>query len=314
MSARILLLGLVIGAVMSGGCRHVDWTMRELCDSVNGLDYSSIEWDEMAVIPLADSDAQIVCVGDRYTTVSKPATDGRGDLYFADGRAMHRFDVRNRDLTIVQHTAIAPSRMAFSGDRLFIVDGSDQIICRQRGVTAFTVPSPGPVRDLCGDGQGGVYFAVGSPAEGAGPSGDEDAAGIYHIPRDAAMSRRIITVADPAAITCDRLDESLYVLDRATGRLTKHMIFEGQAVGWALVNTFEIPAQAPAAMTVDKAGNIYLSQDDGVWVLWEHGTHRMRLATGEPVTGLAFAGDGSNDLFMATPHRLYHVRLNIWGQ
>jgi gluconolactonase len=147
------------------------------------------------------------------------------------------------------------------------------------------------------------------------PGRELDFQGVYRVTGDGTVSLLTREVRAPNGIAFSPDGRTLYVsnADRANavyyafdvladGSLgQRRVLFD--ASGWAAKWQ-----GAPDGLEVDRDGNLIAAGPGGVHVFAPDGSHLGSLVSGEPVSNVAWGGDGS-DLYITGGHTLYRVRL-----
>jgi gluconolactonase len=183
-------------------------------------------------------------------------------------------------------------------------------ISEQRNVTVladtyqgkrFTKPN-----DLWIDPQGGIYFS--DPAYGTKPV--QDGEHVYYINADRTTTTRVIDdMVRPNGLIGIRNGQTLYVADHGAGKVYAYDII---APG-NLSEKRLFVSKACDGMTIDKFGNIYITNESSVLVYNPAGQLIEQITAGGQVTNVCFGGLGVSTLYITSTRALYAIDMQVSG-
>ena len=242
-----------------------------------------------------------------YQFTEGPVADTQGNVYFSDITAgrIYKWSTNGEVRLFVEGLSI-PNGLAFASDgvliaceggngRLISIDAQGKVtplIERYNG-TRFNEPN-----DLWIDPQGGIYFT--DPVYQLTRA--QDGEDVYYLTPDRSQVTRVITdMVRPNGIVGAPDGKTLYVADHGAGKTYAYAIQDaGVLTGKRL-----FAASGSDGMTLDKAGNIYLTTDAGVQVYDPAGKPVQTIKIPEPPTNVEFGGADGNTLFITARSRVY---------
>lgn len=249
-----------------------------------------------------------------------PAVDAEGNVYFTDipqhliliwtvenqldtfrinsGRANGLYFDKDKNLLVCegekgQITSICPA-------------GDYKTIASEYAGKRFNQPN-----DLWPDPKGGVYFTDPKYGGEEGPL-PQDGMHVYYITPDHSS---VIRVSDdlekPNGVLGTPDGKTLYVTDSQAGKTYKYAIQEDGS----LTDKTLFVAVGCDGMTMDKAGNVYLTTNgkQAVDIFSPAGELLSSIGVPQQPSNLCFGGKERNQLFITARTSIYRVELNAQG-
>ena len=264
------------------------------------------------------SELEKLAVG--FTFTEGPAMDAQGNVYFTDipnhliliwtldgkldtfrinsGRANGLYFDKDENLLVCegekgQITSTSP-------------DGDYKAIATQYNGKRFNQPN-----DIWPDGKGGVYFT--DPRYGGEDTElPQDGMHVYYINPDHTS---VIRVCDdfekPNGLIGTPDGKTLYVTDAQVGKTYKYDVQEDGS----LANKTLFVEYGCDGMTIDKAGNVYLttSGKQAIDIFSPLGELLESIAVPERPSNICFSGADRNQLFITASTSIYRVELDAQG-
>lgn len=265
--------------------------------------------------PLAVQGATVEMVADGFRFTEGPVCGPDGTFYFSD---LHGGKIWKILPGADSPVEVAKDVMATNGlflDRdgfLFAccpVEGSVVRLGKDGKSTAVASAYQGKrfnaPNDLWVDKNGGVYFT--DPLYGT--SRDEQGCqGVYYITPKGEVVRMVDDLVKPNGLACTPDGKRLYVADHA-GKKT--YLYDIGRDG-KLENCRLFTDTGSDGMTVDKAGNVYLTSGR-VWIFSPEGKPMGSIRTPVPPTNLCFGGPDGKTLCITARSAVYKVEMSVEG-
>jgi gluconolactonase len=250
-------------------------------------------------------------VAGSYQFAEGPATDAHGDVYFSDITAGKIYKwTPDGSVSVFVDGLSMPNGLAFAADglliaceggkgRLVAIDPQGQItvLAEQYNGVRFNEPN-----DLWIDPQGGVYFtdpAYQSPVV-------QDGEDVYYLAPDRSQVSRVIDdLVRPNGIVGTADGKTLYVADHGAGQTFAYDINPDGT----LSNQRLFVASGSDGMTLDTAGNLYLTTPNQVAVYDASGNHLQDIPTPENPTNVTLAGQNGLTLFITARTAVYTIQM-----
>ena len=171
--------------------------------------------------------------------------------------------------------------------------------------------------DVVVKSDGGIYFTDPpyglNPVYGAMGEPELPFYGVYRVAPDGDISL-LISDCVPNGLAFSPDESLLYVADTERNYL---LVFDVNAAGKTSNGRIfaEIRGEplAPDGLKVDVEGNIYVTGDEGIWVLNPEGKRLGVIAVPELPANLAWGDPDWKTLYITARSSLYRVRLNVAG-
>lgn len=249
-----------------------------------------------------------------------PAVDAEGNVYFTDipqhliliwtvenqldtfrinsGRANGLYFDKDKNLLVCegekgQITSISPA-------------GDYKTIASEYAGKRFNQPN-----DLWPDPKGGVYFTDPKYGGEEGPL-PQDGMHVYYITPDHSSVIRVSNdLEKPNGVLGTPDGKTLYVTDSQAGKTYKYAIQEDGS----LTDKTLFVAVGCDGMTMDKAGNVYLTTNgkQAVDIFSPAGELLSSIGVPQQPSNLCFGGKERNQLFITARTSIYRVELNAQG-
>lgn len=266
--------------------------------------------------------AVVVKLADGFAFTEGPAADREGNVYFTDqpNDRILKWSVAGQLSTFLQPCGRS-NGLFFDqdGNLLACADEKNQLwSINPRGEHEVLVENydekllNGP-NDLWIRPDGGLYFTdpyYQRPYWKRGPI-EQDVQGVYFLAVDRKTLRRVADdLQQPNGIVGTPDGKTLYVADIRAGRTYAYDIqSDGQLEEKRLFCT-----SGSDGMTLDQAGNLYLTGGEGVTVFDSQGQKLGVIPVEERWTAnVCFGGEDRKTLFITASQGLYSVRMNVRG-
>lgn len=262
--------------------------------------------------------AEVERVATGYQFVEGPAWDYKGNLHFSDipARRIMKLDAAGK-ITVYRKESGASNGLMFDKQgRLIACEHQNRRVSRTKADgTIETVAdryagkrlnSP---NDLVIGPDGSIYFT--DPRYGRRDDLEQDKECVYRVAPDGTVTR----IADDT-VKCNGIHispdaKTLYVADNGNATLRAYPLKADGTVGAGRVLA-KLPGR-PDGMTVDAAGNLYMTVDKGVLVLTPDGKELGTIKTPERPANCCFGGADLKTLFITARKSLYQIKLNARG-
>lgn len=274
--------------------------------------------EEVGPIPGIGPKGGVAALHSGFQFTEGPAADARGDVYFTDVRANRIFKV-DRDGTL--STFLEESRgcngLMFDGrGRLIACQGAAgriiaiDVATKQITVLAdnFNGKSLDRPNDLVVDRGGGVYFT------------DPGASSVYYVAPGGAVARLIDDLPRPNGVILSPDETKLYVLPSGTPDVLVYPVEAPGRIGAGRVfcRLEQGPATPPRGgdgLTVDTAGNLYLTQPAlmAIQIVSPAGQTLGLIRVPEGPTNCDFGGKDLRTLYITARTSLYTATMEARG-
>jgi gluconolactonase len=257
-------------------------------------------------------DLKPVPVAGTYQFTEGPATDSNGNVYFSDINAGKIYKwTPDGSVTVFLEGLNMSNGLMFdkSGNliaceggagRVISIDPQGQItvLADQYNGIRFNEPN-----DLWIDAQGGIYFT--DPAYQSAVV--QDGEHVYYLSPDHSQVTRVISdMVRPNGIVGTTDGTTLYVADHGAGQTFAYSI---NADG-TLSNKRLFLSTGSDGMTLDTAGNLYITTQNKVQVYDAAGNLLKEIPTQENPTNVTFAGTDGQTLFITARTAVYTVAMS----
>ena len=250
-----------------------------------------------------------------YEFTEGPAVDQSGNVYFSDINAgkIYRWST-DGSVTVFLDGLNMPNGLMFDAHsnliaceggngRLISIDPQSQITVLADKYNGIRFNEP---NDLWIDPLGGIYFtdpAFHSPVV----QGVED---VYYLSPDHSQVSRVISdMVRPNGIVGTADGKTLYVADYGAGQIFAYTINSDGS----LSNKQLFVSVGSDGMTLDAAGNLYVTSPNQVGIYDASGNHLKDIPTQENPTNVTFAGVDGQTLFITARTAVYTLRMPAVG-
>ena len=269
---------------------------------------------------LLAKDAKLEKLASGYETVEGPLYDGKGHLLFTDIPNQHiwKLNLKTLDTTLFMDDTGGANGLAFDlTGRLLMCkqrekslarleeDGTETVLLKPTRIGGNNKIYTVGVNDVVVDRKGRIYVTV----PGAGS--------IYLLDSDGRNPRPVISgLKGPNGLMLSPDEKTLYVSEYKEQKLHAFDVDPktGNASKQKLFTKVEIPSEYGCdGMTVDHLGNLYCAGPYAVRVWNPQGKLLETIAVPESPTNCAFAGPGSNMLYITGRKNVFRIRLRTMG-
>jgi gluconolactonase len=247
-----------------------------------------------------------------YLFAEGPASDTQGNVYFSDINSgkIYRW-LQDGSVVVFLDGLDGPNGLAFDEignlivceggkGRLISIDpqGQSTVLADQYSGLRFNEPN-----DLWIDPLGGIYFT--DPAYQS--SVVQDGEHVYYLSPDHGQVIRVISdMVRPNGIVGTADGKTLYVADHGAGQTFSYDINSDGS----LSNKRLFVSTGSDGMTLDAAGNLYLTTPNQVQVYDASGTHVKDIPTPENPTNVTFVDPQGQTLFITARTAVYTLQVS----
>jgi len=250
-----------------------------------------------------------------YQFTEGPATDQNGNVYFSDVNAGRIYKWSPDDKVVIFLEGLnMPNGLMFdkSGNLIACEGGNGRLISiSPQGQITVLVDQYNAVRfnetnDLWIDPQGGIYFT--DPAYQSAVV--QDGEHVYYLSPDRNRVMRVISnMVKPNGIVGTADGKTLYVADYGAGQTFAYTI---NSDGSLSDKRLFAPVGSDG-MTLDTAGNLYLTTPYQVQIYDTAGNKIAVIPTQENPTNVTFAGTDGQTLFITARTAVYILQMAVEG-
>lgn len=276
------------------------------------------------VIPGVGPTGEIKQVQTGFEFTEGPAADSQGNLYFTDipNNRIHKLDSAGT-LSIFIEPSGHCNGLMIVGDRLLacemdgrlkefsLKDAKETVLADKHGDKRFNAPN-----DLVIDQSGGIYFT--DPrfrAPDPWPQGKE---AVYYRAADGKVTRLIEDRKAPNGVILSIDEKTLYVVPSMEKEMWAYPVEAPGKLGASKL-LCELK-QAPGAtngggdgLTIDTAGNLYITSALGIQVVSPDGKILGVIAFPEQPANVTFGGADRKTLYATARKSLYAVSMEATG-
>ena len=263
-----------------------------------------------------DAKLQKVSTGHRFT--EGPAWDYKGSLYWSDipNQQILKLDAKGTVSVFRKESGGSNGLMFDKKGRLIAcehggrrvsrtkVDGSIETIADKYDGKKLNSPN-----DLVLGPDGSVYFT--DPRYGPRDNLEQDKECVYRIAPDGKVTRVIDDTVKCNGIHLSPDAKTLYVADNGSATVRAYPLAKNGTVGKGRLFA-KLPSR-PDGMTVDAAGNLYMTVGRGVLILDAAGKALGTIETPERPANCCFGGPDLKTLYITARTSLYRIQLNARG-
>ncbi|HMO14693.1 MAG TPA: DUF1080 domain-containing protein [Pirellulaceae bacterium] len=238
-------------------------------------------------------DVKIQKLASGFRFVEGPAVGPDGAIYFSDipNNAIHRFDRVHKTTTLFrENTGGANGLYWTANDALLCCEGTNRRVTRiwqdnlQVLVDQFENAKLNSPNDLTLDNSGGFYFT--DPRYGNRDTMEMQVEGVYYVDAARKISRVIDDLKQPNGIILSPDGKTLYVADFADAKTWAYTV-----VGNGSLQDKRLFCSIGSdGMSIDRAGNVYLTWRDAIYVFSSNGAQLAELTLPEPPANCTLVG------------------------
>jgi gluconolactonase len=285
------------------------------CSRHGAADHAAVEHAFTHPVP-DHADLRLIQGGYEFT--EGPAWDGIDSLYFNDlpSNRTLRYNVDSQTITTHMSDTGRANGMMFTpaGDllvcRVFarkfarLEDGHYTTLAETFGGVPLNSPN-----DLVIDDAGGVYFT--DPRYHDRHTMNMDIEGVYYLSAAGELTRVCDDLIRPNGIMLSPDGRTLYVADHGDQKVVAYDVYTPGELQNKRVFC-ETPKSGVDGMTVDVAGNLYLTTTD-IDIVNRRGEFVATIPMPEKPGNCTFGGHDRKTLFITASTGFYAIRMNIPG-
>ncbi len=267
--------------------------------------------------PPVAPDAKVEKLAGDFKFTEGPAADKDGNVFFSDipANRIHKWSVDGK-LTVAREDTGASNGLYFDKDGNLLAceggarrvtamapDGKVSVLAEAYAGKKLNSPN-----DLWIDPKGGIYFT--DPRYGKTDDLEQDGQHVYYIAPDRKTVVRVVNdMTRPNGVLGTPDGKTLYVADHGAGKVYTYAIGEGGALS---DRKFFADVRCDG-LTIDAAGNVYLTSKAGVEVFARDGKGLGTIAVPEEPANVTFGGADRKTLFITARTSLYAVKMQVHG-
>lgn len=259
--------------------------------------------------------ARATIIADGFDFAEGPAANRKGELFFSDlqARKIYKLDNKGQPSVFLQDSGGANGLFFDTSGNLIACQGDlgrVASISQQRDITVLADTYQGKrfnkPNDLWIDPQGGIYFS--DPAYGTKPT--QDGEHVYYISADRTNITRVINdMVRPNGLIGTPDGQILYVADHGAGKVYAYDI----TTPGILSNKRLFVSKACDGMTIDRFGNVYITNESSVLVYSPTSEFIEHIPAEGQVTNVCFGGLGASTLYITSTRTLYSIDMQVGG-
>jgi gluconolactonase len=261
------------------------------------------------------SGVQATIIADGFDFAEGPAANSTGELFFSDLQAskIYRLDDKGQTSVFVNNSGGANGLFFDQSGNLIACQGAlgrVVSISEERDITVLADNYQGKrfnkPNDLWIDPHGGIYFT--DPAYGTKRS--QDGEHIYYIDANRTRVTHVINdMVRPNGLIGSPDSQILYVADHGAGKVYVYDI-NGPGI---LSNKRLFVSEVCDGMTIDRFGNVYITNESSVLVYNPTGKLIEQIQAEGQVTNVCFGRIGASTLYITSTNTLFAINMQVSG-
>lgn len=262
--------------------------------------------------------------GFRFT--EGPAADAHGNVFFTDipNERIHRVDAAGKLTTFREGSGRANGLMFNAAGELVACEGGNgrvvaiapdgttlRVLADRYEDKRFNAPN-----DLVIDRRGGVYFT--DPEFGREIKKPQGTFAVYYIAAPGKVTRVVESLPRPNGIMLSPDEKTLYVVPSRSADVMAYPVLSPGKLGegrvfFRLLQPEGRENSGGDGMTVDRAGNLYITSWLGVQVVSAAGKHLRTLTFPEKPSNVTFGGKQRRTLYVTARTSVYILPMGVEG-
>ncbi|NLT72114.1 MAG: DUF1080 domain-containing protein [Verrucomicrobiaceae bacterium] len=264
--------------------------------------------------PLVKEGAAFRKLAEGFKFTEGPALAPDGKIYFSDipNERIHVYDPASGETSVFREESGKANGLFFTpAGALIACEGGARSLTRidfegKRSVLAETfdgkkLNSP---NDVVPDGSGGFYFT--DPRYGKGEDREIDIEAVYYLTRAGKLTQVAADLVKPNGVIMSPDSRILYVADPGAETIFAYDVPEPGK----LANKRAVASVGSDGMTIDKAGNFYVTWKGEIIAFSPEGTERLRLTVPEGPSNCVLVG---KTLYVTARTGFYAIDLEVEG-
>jgi sugar lactone lactonase YvrE len=264
--------------------------------------------------PLVNPDASFRKLAGDFKFTEGPALSPEGKIYFSDipNERIHVYDPATGETGIFREASNRTNGLFFTpAGALIACEGGARKLTRtdfEGKITVLAETFDGKKlnspNDVVPDGIGGFYFS--DPRYGNGDDREIDIEAVYYVDKGGKLSQVAADLVKPNGVILSGDGSRLYIADPGAEKIYAYDV-EGPG---KISNKREFAAVGSDGMTVDKAGNLYVTWKGDVIGFSADGQEVLRLTPPEGPANCLLAG---KTLYVTARTGFYAIDLEVEG-
>lgn len=271
--------------------------------------------------------AELLQGGFKFTEGPALAPDGR--IFFSDipNNRIHVYDPASGQIAVHREDTGGANGLMFHADGSLLAceGGNGQVtvqkgsgearpVAKERNGARFNAPN-----DLDIDARGGIYFT--DPNYRKEPLA-QDKEAVYYIapgwePGKATVTRVVDDCVKPNGVIISLDGKTLYVCDNGANKVRAYDVDPQTGAcsnGRDFASMEEGQPRGGDGMTIDEAGNLYVTAQKWVWVFSPEGKTAAKIEVPENPANCVFGAKGTKSLYITARTGFYKIKLNRDGR
>ncbi len=264
--------------------------------------------------PLVKEGATFSKLGGDFKFVEGPALAPDGRIYFSDipNERIHAYDPGTGSITVFREESGRSNGLFFTpAGALIACEGGNRRVTRTDFAGKITVLADtfeekklNSPNDIVPDGFGGFYFS--DPRYGKGEDRELEVEAVYYLDKSGKLTQVAADLVKPNGLILSPEGNLLYVADPGAEKIHAYDV-EGPG---KIANKREFAAVGSDGMTIDRAGNVYVTWKGEVIAFSREGDEVMRLAVPECPANCLLVG---KTLYVTARTGFYAIELEVEG-